>query len=57
MVLYAFLLASYFSVLWRRERREQIVLFAQIFSGLVVGGLAVAWLMYGFPSGPPQPLP
>ena len=57
MVVYALLLSAYFSVLWRRERRQQLKLFAQIFFGLVLGGLAVAWLMYPFPSGPPTPLP
>lgn len=57
MVLYAFLVSLFFTVLWRRTRREQVVLFLQLFLGMVLGGLAVAWLMYPFPSGPPAPIP
>jgi Na+/proline symporter len=57
MVLYALLVSLFFSLLWRRGRREQIKLFLQIFIGMVGGGLLVAWLMYPFPSGPPAPIP
>ncbi|MFL6233897.1 MAG: hypothetical protein ACJ76N_12245 [Thermoanaerobaculia bacterium] len=57
MVLYALIVSLFFTLLWRRERREQIKLFLQIFLGMVGGGLLVAWLMYPFPSGPPAPLP
>jgi hypothetical protein len=57
MVLYALLVSLFFSLLWRRGRREQIKLFLQIFLGMVGGGLLVAWLMYPFPSGPPAPIP
>jgi len=57
MVLYALLVSLFFSLLWRRGRREQIRLFLQIFIGMVGGGLLVAWLMYPFPSGPPAPIP
>jgi hypothetical protein len=57
MVVYAFLLSIFFSALWRRGRREQVVLFVQLFLGMVGGGLAVAWLMYFFPAGPPAPIP
>lgn len=57
MLAYAFLLSAYFAILWRRRRGEQLKLFAQIFFGLVLGGLLVAWLMYPFPAGPPQPIP
>ncbi|MEA2694681.1 MAG: hypothetical protein QOJ16_4068 [Acidobacteriota bacterium] len=57
MVLYALLVSLFFTALWRRERKEQVVLFLQLFLGMVVGGLAVAWLMYPFPSGPPAPIP
>ena len=55
MLLYAFLLGIFFAALWRRRPAGQIKLFLQIFLGLVLGGLAVAWLMYPFPSGPPTP--
>lgn len=57
MVLYAFLVSLFFTLLWRRERREQVKLFLQIFLGMVGGGLLVAWLMYPFPAGPPAPIP
>ena len=57
MVVYAFLLSVFFAALWRRHRREQVVLFLQLFVGMVGGGLLVAWLMYPFPAGPPAPFP
>lgn len=57
MVLYALLVSLFFSLLWRRGRREQAKLFLQIFLGMVGGGLLVAWLMYPFPPGPPTPIP
>jgi uncharacterized membrane protein YfcA len=57
MVLYALVVSLFFTLLWRRERRQQVHLFLQLFLGMVVGGLVVAWLMYPFPSGPPAPIP
>ena len=57
MVAYALLLSVYLAILWRRERREQGKLFLQLFFGLVLGAVALAWLMYPFPGGPPQPIP
>ncbi len=57
MVVYALIVSLFFTLLWRRERKEQVKLFLQIFLGMVVGGLLVAWLMYPFPSGPPAPIP
>ena len=57
MMLYALIVSLFFTLLWRRGRKEQIRLFLQIFLGMVVGGLLVAWLMYPFPSGPPAPIP
>lgn len=57
MVTYAALISVFFAVLWRRTLREQAKLFLQLFLGLVGGGLALAWLMYPFPSGPPAPIP
>jgi hypothetical protein len=50
MTVYALLVSIFFAFLWRNERRERLVLFGKIFAALVVGGLAVAWLMYPFPS-------
>jgi len=57
MVLYALLVSVFFTVLWRRTRRDQVKLFIQLFLGMVGGGLIVAWLMFPFPSGPPAPIP
>lgn len=57
MVTYAALISVFFAVLWRRTFRDQAKLFLQLFLGLVGGGLAIAWLMYPFPSGPPAPIP
>jgi cytochrome bd-type quinol oxidase subunit 2 len=57
MTLYALIVSLFFAVLWRRRRRDQVVLFLQLFLGMVGGGLIVAWLMYPFPSGPPAPIP
>lgn len=57
MLFYALLVSTFFTVLWRRERAEQIKLFLQLVLGMVIGGLIVAWLMYPFPQGPPAPFP
>ena len=50
MVVYALLVSVFFAFLWRSGKRERIALFAKVFGALVLGGLAVAWLMYPFPS-------
>jgi hypothetical protein len=57
MVLYSALVSLFFAALWRRRLRDQVVLFLQLFFGMVGVGLALAWLMYPFPSGPPTPIP
>ncbi len=57
MVTYAALVSVFFALLWRRSPREQGKLFGQIFLDMVGGGLALAWLMSFFPSGPPSPVP
>jgi uncharacterized membrane protein YfcA len=49
MTLYAFLVSAFFALLWRQERRERWRLFGLLMASLVLGGLAVAWLMYPFP--------
>jgi hypothetical protein len=50
MATYALLVSGFFALLWREGRRERWRLFAILFASLVLGGLAVAWLMYPFPS-------
>ena len=57
MVLYSLVVSLFFTLLWRRERKEQVRLFLQLFLAMVGGGLLVAWLMYPFPQGPPAPIP
>jgi hypothetical protein len=57
MVLYSALVSLFFAALWRRRLHDQVVLFLQLFFGMVGVGLALAWLMYPFPSGPPTPIP
>ena len=57
MVHYAVLVAIFFALLWKRTGKARLRLFLQLFVGLVGGGLALAWLMYFFPSGPPTPFP
>jgi len=50
MAVYALLVSIFFAFVWRNERRDRLMLFAKIFGALIVGGLAVAWLMYPFPA-------
>ena len=57
MVLYSLVVSLFFTLLWRRDRKEQVRLFLQLFVGMVGGGLLIAWLMYPFPQGPPAPIP
>jgi len=57
MMLYAFLVSTFFALLWRRAPRARVRLFLQLFLGMMLGGILLAWLMYPFPSGPPAPIP
>ena len=57
MLVYALIVSVFFALLWRQGRRDRIKLFLQIFVGMVVGSLLLAWLMFPFPSGPPAPIP
>ena len=50
MTVYAALVSAFFSLLWREGRRERWKLFGLLLACLVLGGLAVAWIMYPFPS-------
>jgi hypothetical protein len=49
MAAYALLVSAFFALLWRDEKRERLRLFGILLAALLVGGLAVAWLMYPFP--------
>ena len=57
LVVYALLVSVFFALLWRRERKERLRMFAQVFLSMVGGGLVVAWLLYFVPAGPPVPFP
>lgn len=57
MVLYAFVVSLFFALLWHAAAADRVRLFLKLFLGLVLGALALAWLMYPFPSGPPAPIP
>ncbi len=57
MVVYSAIVSLFFAALWRRDRKDQVKLFLQIFAGMVGGGLLLAYIMYPFPSGPPVPSP
>ena len=57
MALYALLLAAFFALLWRKGLMPRLRLFLQVFLGMMVGALAVGWLMYFFPGGPAAPIP
>lgn len=50
MAAYALLVSTFFALLWRDRPRERWRLFGVLLAALVGGGLAVAWLMYPFPS-------
>lgn len=46
MILFSIAVAIVFGTLLRDEAGDQVRLGARIFSGLVIGALAVGWLMY-----------
>ncbi|HEU5249917.1 MAG TPA: hypothetical protein VFW15_08010 [Thermoanaerobaculia bacterium] len=49
MSAFALLVSAFFALLWRDAARERLRLFGILLAALVLGGLAVAWLMYPFP--------
>ena len=49
LVLDALLIAVFFSFLWKQERSERWRYFWKVFGALVLGAVAVGWLMYPFP--------
>ncbi len=50
MSAYAVLVSAFFALLWREESGPRWKLFGVLLASLLLGGLAVAWLMYPFPS-------
>jgi len=49
LVWHALLISVFFAFLWRHETRERRRLFLKSFLVMVLGGIALAWLMYPFP--------
>ena len=49
MTVYAVLAGAFFALLWKNERRDRIRTFLIVFSSLLIGGVALAWLMFPFP--------
>ncbi|MBI4917878.1 MAG: hypothetical protein HY825_18715 [Acidobacteria bacterium] len=49
MVLHALLIAVFFAFLWKREKQERWRYFWKVFAALVLGAVALGWLMYPFP--------
>ncbi len=57
MFVHALILGLFFAFLWKDEARGRRRLFLQVFLGLFLGGIVLAWLMYGSPAKPPGLLP
>ncbi len=49
LVWHAFLVAVFFAFLWRSDPRGRRVLFLKTFLIMVVGAIALGWLMFPFP--------
>ncbi len=57
MVLHATLLSGFLSVLWRSDAPSRIRFFAKVWGILVLGSIALAWVMYWMPSHSPIDFP
>jgi hypothetical protein len=49
MFIYAAMLAIFFALLWRHEKRERLRLGLIIFCSLFLGGIILGWLMFPAP--------
>ncbi|MFI5167532.1 MAG: hypothetical protein ACHQQS_13020 [Thermoanaerobaculales bacterium] len=49
MVLHALLIALFFSFLWKQGRSERWRYFLKVFGALILGAIALGWVMYPFP--------
>jgi hypothetical protein len=49
LVVFSLCVSIVFAALMRDEAREQIVLAAKMFAGLVAAAVVIGWLMYPFP--------
>jgi len=49
LVIFSLCVSIVFAALMREEMREQIMLAAKMFAGLVAAAIVIGWLMYPFP--------
>jgi hypothetical protein len=49
LVIFSLCVSVVFAALMREEMREQVMLAAQMFAGLVAAAIIIGWLMYPFP--------
>jgi hypothetical protein len=49
MLLYATIVATFLAVLFRQDTRERLRFGITLWTAMVGGALALAWLMYPFP--------
>ena len=49
LLIYSAIVATFFAVLTRRDRREQMRFGGLVFAGMAGGVLVLAYLMYPFP--------
>jgi len=49
LVIFSLCVSIVFAALMREEMREQIMLGAKMFAGLVAAAIVIGWLMYPFP--------
>lgn len=49
MLWHATLVAVFFAFLWRRSPRDRSTLFLKTFLIMMLGAIALGWLMYPFP--------
>ena len=49
LVIFSLCVSIVFAALMREETRDQVVLAAKMFGGLVAAAIVIGWLMYPFP--------
>jgi hypothetical protein len=49
LVWHALLVSVFFAFLWRKQPRDRTRLFLKTFLLMLLGGVALGWLMYPFP--------
>ena len=49
LVIFSLCISIVFAALMREDVREQAILAAKMFAGLVAAAIAIGWLMYPFP--------